>query len=170
MILPASCHQDVFRLGESSSGRSGVELGSVQPDAMQDDGELACDGGLGPARADLRAQLKPPSAQRIVMPHPCHQRIRCLKQQAARGTVTGLGDPSRQIDVAGLVAPWCQPKKSADIARAPEAFWVVDGGQEGQGRDRRLASISVSPVISTSRTNAVDETLNPLLVDAALPS
>ena len=59
MILPASSLQDVFRRGGSSSRRSGVELRPVQPDAMQDDGELAGDGGLGPVGADLRAQLQP---------------------------------------------------------------------------------------------------------------
>jgi hypothetical protein len=36
-------------------------------------------------------------------------------RQAARGTVPGLGDPPGQVDLARLVASWCQPEKGPDI-------------------------------------------------------
>ena len=148
--------RDVSRLGGSSRGRSGVELGPIHPDAMQKDRELACDGGLGPAGADLCAQLQAPSAKRAFMPYSCHQRIRSLEQQAARGTVPGLGDPPGQVDLARRVASWCQPEKGPDIARSPEAFRIVDGGREGQRRNRTHARHSHHPparVATSSQAN-----------------
>ena len=118
------------------------------------------------------------------MPYSRHQRIGRLEQQAARGTVTGLGDPPCEIDLTRLIAPWCQPKKGPDITRAPEAFRIVDGGHEGQCRDRTHArpgrghrnrrdgplpdALDGGPGVYSARfsgPNATDESNNRLLVE-----
>jgi hypothetical protein len=62
-VVPAGTKDDRSLVSESCLLLAPLELGAVDPDAMQNDSELAGDSGLGLFDADTSGQLYTPSFQ-----------------------------------------------------------------------------------------------------------
>src|SRR6476659_709506 len=106
--------------------RRPVELRSVDPHAVQNNRELACDGDLGLAEAVSLGELGPPSLQSRPFRHAGQQHAGCLKQIHAQHGVTALRDSAGPIDFPGGMASSRQSDIGPDTSRSLEARRIVD--------------------------------------------
>src|SRR6202167_3897703 len=81
--------------------RRPIELGSVDPHAVQNDRELPRDGNFGLAEAVSLGELCSPSLQPRPFWHAGQQHAGRLEQIHAQDCITALSDSARPIDLAG---------------------------------------------------------------------
>ena len=79
------------------------------PDAMQQDGKLACDGNDGLVTrlfATAKRQVQAPLSQRRVSSSRSKDVVGTLDKQRSQIDVASLRDTQLRIVVAGLTSPW----------------------------------------------------------------
>ena len=113
-----------------------AELGAVAPHAMQDDGELAGDCDPGPRHASSLGNPHAPGAKGRPFLAAHEQRVGCLVERGAGALVAASADLALDVGLAGLIAGRGQAEMRADVPRSPEALRAIDGGPEGESRDR----------------------------------
>jgi hypothetical protein len=113
-----------------------VELGSVDPHAVQNDRELPRDGDLGLAEAVSLGELGSPSLQSRPLGHASQQNAGRFEQIHAQHGVTALRDSAGPIDLPGGMASGRQSDIGANTSRSLEARRIVDRRLEAQCGDR----------------------------------
>ena len=116
--------------------RRPVELGSVDPHAVQNDRELPRDGDLGLAEAVSLGELGSPSLQPRPFRHAGQQHAGCLEQIHAQHGVTALRDSAGPIDLPGGMASGRQSDIGPNTSRSLEARRIIDRRLEAECGDR----------------------------------
>jgi len=106
--------------------RRPVELGPIDPHAVQNDRELARDGDLGLAAPVSLGELGSPSLQRRPFRHAGQQHAGRFEQIHAQHGVTALRDSAGPIHLPGGMASGGQSDIGTDTSRSLEARRIVD--------------------------------------------
>src|ERR1700690_280914 len=103
LFLPFGRNSVMPSLG-SNLLRRPVELGSIDPHAMQNDGELTGDRNLGLAEPVALGEPYPPSLHGGPFWHARQQNPGCFKQITSQHRVAALRDATGPIDLSGRMA------------------------------------------------------------------
>lgn len=119
---------------------SEVELGRVSPYAVQADRELAGYRHAGPRHAAAFGDIHGPRrASSTIL------RMRCLVEGGAGEFVAAAANLALDLGLAGLVARRRQSQMRPHRPRGAEPLRPVDGGAEGERRDRPDARCAHQP-------------------------
>ena len=122
-----------------------VELGSIDPHAMQNDRELTCDRYFGLAEPVSLGELHPPGLHGGPFRHARQQNPGGFKQITAQHGVAALRDSSGPIDLSGRMASTGQPDVSTYAPRPRKPCWIVNRCLEGERGDRTDARYGHKP-------------------------
>ena len=86
------------------------------------------------AEVDRQAEAEGTSPPDLA--HDEHVRSGVMRYQRARELVAATADPALDVGLPGLVPSRRQPQMGADGAGLREAVRIIDGGAEGERRDR----------------------------------
>ena len=128
-----------------------VELGPVDPHAVQNDRELARDGDFGLAEPVALSQPNPPGLQGRPFLYASEQHIGGFEQICAEHSVAALRDSAGPIDLSGGVAPSCQSNIGAYTSRSLKARRIVDRRLEAECGDRADTGTVMNLRTCTSR-------------------
>src|ERR1700689_1134043 len=103
LFLPFGRNSVIPSLG-SNLPRRPVELGSINPHAMQNDGELTGDRDLGLAESIALGEPYPPSLHGGPFRDARQQNPGCFKQITSQHGVAALRDAACPIDLSGRIA------------------------------------------------------------------
>src|ERR1700710_332681 len=101
------------------------EIGAVNPNPMQDDGQFTGDRDLGLRRADLLHQPDAPRFQRRPTIHSGQQHTGGLVEASPGKSVTAFGNSTRLVDLARLVALGGQAETGTPITGMRKTLWVI---------------------------------------------
>lgn len=132
-------------LGSNLTSLAPAELGAIDPDAVQDDGQLAGEGNLGLLHPLALGDAHGPGLQGRPFDDATHHDVCCLVEGTSDHLVADLADTAHAIKLAGLVLSWGQAQMGADGFGSEEPSRHIDAGSVGEGDQRADARNAREP-------------------------